>query len=118
MKTSPLIAAAGVGWGANFHRNLPDAWVDAVRYCIALGLDPNAKDINGYTAVHGAAYRGDNEMIIYLVSRGARVDAVARNGNTVADMANGARQRVQPYPETIALLEALGARINYRCVSC
>jgi len=73
---------------------------------------------SGFSALHNAAARGDNEMIIYLVSRGARVDAVARNGNTVADMANGARQRVQPYPETIALLEALGARINYRCVSC
>jgi ankyrin repeat protein len=72
----------------------------------------------GFSALHNAAARGDNEMILFLVSRGARIDAVARNGNTIADMANGARQRVQPYPETIALLEALGARINYRCVSC
>jgi ankyrin repeat protein len=72
----------------------------------------------GYTALHNAAARGDNEMILFLISRGAKVDVVARNGNTVADMANGSRQRVQPYPETIALLEALGARINYKCISC
>lgn len=72
----------------------------------------------GYSALHNAAHRGDNEMILFLVSRGARVDAVAKNGNTVVDMANGPRQRVQPFAETIALLEALGAKNNYKCVSC
>jgi len=25
---------------------------------------------------------------------------------------------VQPFPETIALLESLGAKNNHRCVSC
>jgi ankyrin repeat protein len=64
----------------------------------------------GYSALHNAAARGDNEMILFLVSRGARLDAVARNGNTITDMANGPRQRVQPRPETIALLEALGVK--------
>jgi ankyrin repeat protein len=72
----------------------------------------------GFTALHNAAHRGDNEMILFLVSRGARLDAVAKNGNTVADMANGPRQRVQPFAETIALLEALGSKNSYKCVSC
>ena len=72
----------------------------------------------GLTALHNAAHRGDNEMILFLVSRGARLDAVAKNGNTVADMANGPRQRVQPFAETIALLEALGSKNSYKCVSC
>jgi hypothetical protein len=34
------------------------------------------------------------------------------------DMANGPRQRVQPFPETIALLEGLGAINNHNCQSC
>ena len=34
------------------------------------------------------------------------------------DMANGPQQRVQPFPETIALLESLGAKINHNCLSC
>jgi ankyrin repeat protein len=72
----------------------------------------------GFTALHNAAARGDNEMILYLVSRGAKVDAVARNGTTIADMANGPRQRIQPYPETVALLEMLGSKNNHKCVSC
>jgi ankyrin repeat protein len=72
----------------------------------------------GITALHNAAARGDNEMILYLVSKGAKVDAVANNGATVVDLANGPRQRVQPYPETVALLELLGAKNNHKCVSC
>jgi uncharacterized protein len=57
-------------------------------------------------------------MILYLVSRGADVKAVARTGQTTADMANGPVQRISPYLETVALLEKLGARNNNRCVSC
>jgi hypothetical protein len=57
-------------------------------------------------------------MIEYLVSKGADVTLVNRTGQTTADMANGPVQRVQPYPETIKLLERLGARNNHKCVSC
>ena len=47
-------------------------------------------------------------MIQYLVSKGADVKAVNREGQTTVDMANGPVQRIQPFPETIALLEKLG----------
>jgi uncharacterized protein len=72
----------------------------------------------GFTAIHNAASRGDNEMILYLVSKGARVDVATASGITPVDMANGPRQRVQPFADTIALLEILGARNNHKCVSC
>jgi ankyrin repeat protein len=78
----------------------------------------NARDANGYNAVHHAAARGDNELIEYLVSKGADVLAVSRRGQTTVDMANGPTQRIQPFPATIALLESLGAQNNHRCVSC
>ena len=45
-------------------------------------------------------------------------DAVARNGRTTVDMANGPVQRLRPFPETVALLEKMGAKNNHRCVSC
>jgi uncharacterized protein len=57
-------------------------------------------------------------MIEYLISKGADVRAVNRNGQTTVDVANGPVQRVQPFPETIALLEKLGAKNNHKCVSC
>jgi hypothetical protein len=41
-----------------------------------------------------------------------------RRGQTTTDLANGPVQRVQPFPETVALLESLGARNNHNCVSC
>jgi uncharacterized protein len=52
------------------------------------------------------------------VSKGADVMRVNREGNTTVDMANGPVQRTQPYPETIKLLEGLGAKNNHRCVTC
>ncbi len=90
-----------------------------MRYLVEeLGADVNARDLNGYNAVHHAAARGDNELILYLVGRGADVTAVSRRGQTTVDMANGPVQRIQPFPETIALLERLGAKNNHNCVSC
>jgi ankyrin repeat protein len=119
----PIHAAAGVGYGNGFagnsHRHAPDAWMSVMKYLVEeLHTDVNARDNNGYTALHGAAARGDNEMIQYLVAHGADVKAVARNGRTVVDMANGPVQRLRPFPETIALLEKLGARNQHHCVSC
>lgn len=66
----------------------------------------------------GGRSRGDNDLIRYLISKGADVTAVSRGGQTTVDMANGPVQRVQPFPETVALLERLGAKNNHRCVSC
>jgi uncharacterized protein len=109
---TPLMAAAGLGWGANASRNVPGAWLDAVKYCLELGADVNAKDIYNYTALHGAAYRGDNEMVKLLVEKGARLDVRSKRGQTVTDMANGPMVNAHlpmEHPETIALLEKLGA---------
>ncbi len=119
----PIHAAAGVGYGQGFagnsHRHAPDGWMPTMRFLVEqLGADVNARDLNGYTPVHHAAARGDKEMILYLVEKGADVTAVARSGQTTVDMANGPVQRIQPFVETVALLERLGAKNNHRCVSC
>ena len=120
---TPLQAAAGVGYGegfaANSHRFAPGGMLAAVKYLVEeLHVDVNAYDHEGNTALHHAAARGDVEMIQYLVSKGADVKAVTREGKTTADMANGPVQRIQPFPEAVALLEKLGSKNNHKCVSC
>ena len=47
---TPLHAAAGIGWAANWTVNAPLPFVDAVKYCVELGNDVNAVDNRGYTA--------------------------------------------------------------------
>ena len=120
---SPLLAASGVGYGqgyaGNSHRHVPDGWLPAVRFLVEeVGLDVHFRDHNGYNAIHHAAARGDNALIRYLVGRGVDVTEVGRRGQTTVDMANGPVQRIQPFPDTIALLEGLGAKNNHRCLSC
>jgi uncharacterized protein len=119
----PIHAASGVGYGegyaANSHRHAPDGWLPSVKYLVEeLHADVNARDFNGYNPLHHAAARGDNELIQYLVSKGADVAAVSRRGQTTADMANGPVQRISPFPETVALLEKLGSKNNHKCKSC
>jgi ankyrin repeat protein len=121
--TYPIHAASGAGYGLGFagnaHQHAPDGWLPSVKYLVEeLGVDPNLRDHQGYTAVHNAATRGDNEVITYLVSKGADVTLVSRYGQTTADMANGPYQRLNPFPETLALLEGLGAVNNDNCVGC
>ena len=109
---TPLMVAAGLGWGANATRNAPDSWLPTVKYCVELGADVNAKDIYNYTALHGAAYRGDNDVVKFLVEKGARLDVRSKRGQTVTDMANGPMVNAHlpmEHPDTIALLEKLGA---------
>jgi ankyrin repeat protein len=119
----PLHAASGVGFGtsrvAQQHRSVPDGWLPAVKYLVEeLGVDPNLRDMDGYSALHHAAARGDNETILYLVSKGADVMVISRRGQTTADLANSPEQRAQPHPAAVALLEKLGSRNNHQCRTC
>jgi hypothetical protein len=44
--------------------------------------------------------------------------AVDGAGQTTVDMANSPEQRTQPFPETVTLLEGLGAKHNHKCHVC
>jgi ankyrin repeat protein len=119
----PFHAASGVGYGtsrvAQQHRTVPDGWMPAAKYFLEeLKVDVNQRDADGFTALHHAAARGDNKMILYLVSRDANVLVVNRAGQTTVDMANSPEQRTQPFPETIKLLEGMGAKNNHNCRAC
>jgi ankyrin repeat protein len=119
----PLQAAAGWGYGDGFagnaHRFAPSGMMAAVKYLVEeIGADVNQEDYDGNTALHQAAARGDVEMILYLVAKGADPTVINRDGQSTADMANGPVQRIEPFPEARDLLIKLGARNSNRCVSC
>lgn len=65
------------------------------------------------TALHGAAERGFNEFVKFLAERGADLQAKDASGRTPIDLAKGIGVRgvrqatAEPFPETVALLEAL-----------
>jgi hypothetical protein len=81
----------------NSHRHAPDGWLPAMKYLVEeLKADVNQRDLNGMTPLHHAASRGDNEMILYLVSKGADVKA------TITD-ADGEVIREAADPPTLTL---------------
>ena len=114
---TPLHAAAGIGWAANWTVNAPLPLVDAVKYCVELGNDVNAIDNRGYTPLHGAAFLGNNDIINYLASKGAKVAIKSKAGDYATDMANGPTRFGIPHPESVALLEKLGSPNSHNCRS-
>ncbi|MCE2539730.1 MAG: ankyrin repeat domain-containing protein, partial [Acidobacteria bacterium] len=86
----------------------------AVEILIEAGADVNAVNEAGFTALHGAAFRGLNEVIEYLVAQGAAIDARDFRGRTAYRMAEGSKQsfQFQSWPQTAALLERLGANVR------
>ncbi len=115
--TTPLMVAAGLGWIGNFSQNAPESFMAAVEYCLELGNDINAVDEDGFTALHGAASRGDSKIVQWLVDHGARVDIVNKDGNSAADMAYGPSRFFIPKPETSDLLVKLGSPFQDNCRS-
>jgi ankyrin repeat protein len=116
---SPLSMTSGAGYDGNFQVLAPGGFMPALKYLIEdLGMDPRAADFRGYTLIHNAAFRGDNEMIQYLVSKGVDPTLETKSGQTAIDLANGPVQRIQPFTETIKLLEKWGVVNHHKCVSC
>ena len=129
---SAIHAASGLGFGqgvgaGNAIRFMQNGWLPAVKYLVEeLGFDVNARDDGGFTPLHFAAARGDHDLIMYLIEKGADVKARSRpdarngfaNGYTVADMANGPQPRITPMPATVELLMKLGSENSNNCRSC
>jgi hypothetical protein len=68
--------------------------LEAVRFALTLDSDVNRANNQGEAPLHGAAWRGANEIIQLLVDRGARLDARSKRGSTPLMIANGEEERV------------------------
>jgi ankyrin repeat protein len=64
--------------------------LEAVKLLVDHGVDVNAFNANGQTLAHIAAQRGQNSMLEYLASKGAKLDRRDKQGRTPLDLALGA----------------------------
>jgi uncharacterized protein len=109
--TSPLMAAAGVNWVvAQTWTESPEQLLAAVKLCRELGMDVNQKNSMGVTALMGAANRGSDDIIKYLVAEGADLTALDNENRSALDWAKGvflATHPAEPKPSSVVLITEL-----------
>jgi uncharacterized protein len=119
---TPLMAAAGVGsttidTRARFRNE--QKCLSSAKLLLAAGVDVNAANGNGQTALHGAAQSGWNTFVQLLADHGAAITAKDHFGSTPLDVAQGkvgfsGRPGVgaggEVHKDTAALLTKLASR--------
>jgi uncharacterized protein len=121
-----LTAAGGIGWveGVTYERS-PQENVEAIRMLLDLGVDANAANNEGRTALMGAALKGRNAAVQLLVDRGAKLETQDRGSRDTDKLGSAAAghtwqaldyaeglvrvgvQSATAYPETAALIRTL-----------
>ena len=119
--TTPLMMAAGAGTDVQRERALEEraTAIETATFLVERGADVNAAGQYGWTALHAATYQGMNDVIEYLVSKGAQIDRKDEFGQTPLSISLsvltkdiGARRLQIPRryrQETAELLFKLGA---------
>ena len=102
--TTPVMAAAGVGWRGSVSRGRESDALEALELLLARGGDVTAANHLGDTALHGATLRGSTAIIELLVDHGADVNAKNGKGQTPLDIAMGVPAERIPYNEATASL--------------
>jgi ankyrin repeat protein len=109
--TSPLMAAAGVNWVVAQTWTEGEAQsLEAVKLCHELGMDVNQANSMGITALMGAANRGSDSIIRYLVDQGADLTKLDNEKRSAFDWGKGvflATHPAEPKPSSIALITEL-----------
>jgi len=114
---NPLMAAAGLGTNEADtvgRKKTEKEAIDSIELCLKGGTDMNAKDSRGQTALHGAAQKGWDQVVKYLVDHGAKLDAKDNKGLTPLDAAKGLlggfgfdNTTGELHESTVALIEQL-----------
>jgi ankyrin repeat protein len=87
-----MIAAAGGAVVGAYAVAIPvteESSIEAIKLCLERGVDVNAFNTNGTTAVHSAVQRGAEKVVRYLAEHGAKLDMKNKQGRTPLDIALG-----------------------------
>jgi len=87
-----MISAAGGAVVGAYAVAIPvteDSSIEAIKLCLDRGVDINAFNTNGTTAVHSAVQRGAPKVVRYLAAHGAKLDMKNKQGRTPLDIAEG-----------------------------
>ena len=108
---TPLMVACGIGVGAaaaNETAGTEPEVLAAAQLLLDLGVDINAVDANGETAMHGAAYKNLTQVVQFLADHGADIEVWNRKnkyGWTPLMIAEGQRPgNFKPSAETVVAL--------------
>ncbi|MCU1339036.1 MAG: ankyrin repeat protein [Bryobacterales bacterium] len=108
-----LMFAAGVGYRDKNTRGSEPEALEGLKVALDSGLDLNQANAKGETALHGAALRGADSIVQFLVDHGAKLDAKTKQGFTPLDIAMGKNSLAAlpvPHDSTVALIRKLGGR--------
>jgi uncharacterized protein len=86
---TPLMAATGTGRVQDRSEEEQRAANEAAVLAVELGDDVNAVNVDGMTALHGAAFTGADDIVRFLVDKGANLDAQDKYGQTSWSIAEG-----------------------------
>src|ERR1700733_9411481 len=89
---TPVMAAAGLGTkeeDTTGRKKTETQAISSIKLCLDAGADVNAIDNQGDTALHGAAQKGYDQVVQFLVDRGAKLDIKDKKGRTPLDAAMG-----------------------------
>src|SRR5262245_54716378 len=87
-----MIAAAGGAVVGAYAVAIPvteDSSIEAIQFCLDRGVDINAYNTQGTTAVHAAVQRGAEKVVRFLAEHGAKLDMKNKQGRTPLDIALG-----------------------------
>jgi hypothetical protein len=106
-----FLFAAGVGYRDKYTRGSESEALEAVSVAFDQRPDINQANNKGETALHGAALRGADNIVQFLVDHGAKLDARTKQAFTPLDVAMGKSITSQipvPHDSTVALIRKLG----------
>ncbi len=115
---TPLMVAGGTARGQDFDEDEKRLALESVQLAVDLGADINATNESGLTALHGAAVNGADDVVRFLLERGADINAKDKYQQTPLSIASGRLLPWIPYgdelgeiiqPTTAELLLELGA---------